>query len=281
MHKNADVDALASAYYLSEFYGDAVVISDGLDKHAKRLVREFNIPVLSDIPLEYDEVITVDTASREQLGKFSDVEIDVVFDHHESNNIMAKKRVVDTTYPSCAEMIYDMYPFEASRKAALLILAGIIGDTLWFKHANMRTLRIFHDIMEKYGIEMDEVRGLFDDAISFGEKIAVLKGFQRLVYRTYGDKIVIATRVSANESLVANELLDFADIVFVGSSRKNEVRIIGRSREINLLDIFSRLAEDYGCTYGGHRKAAGVSCQGDIEALLNSLFFIASEYFKG
>jgi len=281
MHKNADVDALASAYYLSEYYGDAVIVSDGLDRHAKRLANIFQVQILTELPEDYDEVITVDTASREQLGKFSQVNIDVVFDHHESNNIEAEKRIVDISYPSCAEMIYDMYPFDASRKAVLLILAGIIGDTLWFKHANSRTFRIFYEIMEKYNIEMDEVRALFDDTISFGEKISVLKGFQRLIYRTYGDKIIIATRVSANESLVATELLDFADIVFVGYSRKNDVRIIGRSKEINLLDIFSRLADEYGCAYGGHRKAAGVSCQGDVEALLNSLIHIASEHLKG
>ncbi len=281
MHKNADVDALASAYFLKEYYGEAFILADGLDKHAKRLARIFEIEVLDNLPGEYGEVITVDTASREQLGKFSNVPIDIVIDHHESNNIEAKERIVDTSYPSCAEMVYDMYRFKASRTAALLILAGIIGDTLWFRHANSRTLKIFQEIMDAYDISMDEVRNLFDDTLGFGEKISMLKGFQRLIYRTYGDKIIAVTRVSANESLVATELLNFADVVFVGSSRKDEVRIIGRSREVNLLDIFARLAEDYNCNYGGHRKAAGVTCRGDLEALLNSLIFIASEHFKG
>ena len=281
MHKNADVDALASAYFLKEYYGKALIVADGLDRHAKRLANLFSIEILDDLPDEYEEIITVDTASKEQLGKFSYVDIDVVIDHHESNNMGAEKRIVDITYPSCAEMVYDMYRFKASRTAALLILAGIIGDTLWFRHANSRTLRIFQEIMDEYDITMDEVRDLFDDNVSFGEKISVLKGFQRLIYRTYGDKIVAITRVSANESLVATEILNFADVVFVGSSRKDEVRIIGRSREVNLLDIFARLAEDYNCNYGGHRKAAGVNCRGDLEALLNSLIFIASEHFKG
>ncbi len=281
MHKNADLDALASAYYLKELYGDAIIISDGLDKHAKRLANIFDIDIFNNLPDEYEEIIVVDTASREQLGKFSDVKIDVVYDHHESNNIEAKKRVVDISYPSCAEMVYDIHRFDSSKKAALLILAGIIGDTLWFKHANRRTFKIFYEILEKYDIAMEEIRNIMEDEFNFGEKISVLKGFQRLIYRSYGDKLIVITRVSANESIVATEILNFSDVVFVGSSRKNEVRIIGRSRELNLLEIFAKLAEDYNCSYGGHRKAAGVRCKGDLEALLNSLLFIASEYFKG
>ena len=281
MHKNADIDAFSSAYYLSEIFGDAIIVADGLDKYVKNIVNERNIDVRSDIDFDYNEVITVDTASKEQLGKFSNLKIDVVYDHHESNNIDARKRFVDPTYPSCAEMVYDIHKKKPSRFAALLLLSGIISDTLWFRHANRRTLQIFYEIMNAYDIEFSDIRNIVDLPITFSEKISVLKGFQRVIYRTYGNKIVAATRVSANESIVAMELISFADIVFVGSARKDEVRVIGRSKEANLLDIFKELSQDFSCRYGGHKNAAGMSCTGDLEAILNAALIASSSHLEG
>ncbi|AGB05302.1 exopolyphosphatase-like enzyme [Aciduliprofundum sp. MAR08-339] len=281
MHKNADLDALSSAYYLSEVLGDSVIVSDGLDKFAKNAAQVLDIPVKDNVDGYYEKIITVDTASREQLGKFGDMRIDAVYDHHESNNIEARERYVNAGYPSCAEMVYDIHRIMPSRKAAMLLIAGIISDTVWFRHANARTMQIVGELMGEYGINMKDLINLVELPINFGEKISVLKGFQRLIYRSVGDKIAIATRVSANESTVAMALLTYADVVLVASSRKNMVRIIGRSRELNLLEIFAQISEDFSCSYGGHRKAAGMSCMGDAEAILKASLKLASERLKG
>ncbi len=280
MHKSADLDALASALYLKECFKEGIIVSDGLDKHAKRVAREMGIEVLSQLPGEYSEVIVVDTASREQLGRFKDVEIDIVYDHHESNSIEARERVVDTSYPSCSELVYDKFRCDMQRNTALLLLLGIVSDTLWFRHANRRTLRIFGEIMDAYGIDMDEVLNLCS-SLDFGERISVLKGFQRLVYRSYGSRIVAATKVSAHESTVANAILEFSDVVFVGSSKGTSVRITGRSREANLLEIYGELSKDFPCRFGGHKNAAGANCTGDVEAILNALLIIAREHLDG
>lgn len=281
MHKNADLDALASAYYLSEVFGDCVIASDGLDRFAKNAAQTLDIAVENEVDGDYEEIITVDAASREHLGKFRDMWIDVVYDHHESNNIEAPRRYVKVEYSSCAEMVYDMHRIMPSRKVAMLLMAGIISDTIWFRYANARTMQIAGQLMEKHDIKMEEIKTLVELPVNFGEKISVLKGFQRLIYRTVGDKIAIATRVSANESTVAMTLLPYADVVLVASSRKKNVRIIGRSRELNLLEIFAQIADDFCCTYGGHKNAAGMSCEGDLEAILNSTLKLASERLKG
>ncbi len=274
------MDAFSSAHYLSEVYGDAVIVSDGLDRYVKNVVRIYNLKVLDSIDFEYDELITVDTASREQLGKFSRLHIDVVYDHHESNNIEANRRYVDSSYPSCAEMVYEMHRKKPSKLAALFLLAGIISDTFWLRYANRRTLSIFYEIMSMYPINFSDIREIVEMPVSFGEKISILKGFQRLIYRSYGNKIAVATKVNANESTIATELLNFADVVFVGSSRKNEIRIIARSKDINLLSLLEELAKDFSCTFGGHRNAAGMKCQGDLEALLNASLVLSEKYLK-
>jgi nanoRNase/pAp phosphatase (c-di-AMP/oligoRNAs hydrolase) len=280
MHRNADLDALASAQYLKECFGEAVLVADGLDRHAKRIARGFGIEVLSEIPEDASYIIAVDTASADLLGKFSSIEVDEIYDHHESNNFSVEKGIVDPSYPSCSELLYDNLKCEISRETALLLLLGIVTDTLWFKHGNQRTLRIFGEIMEKYGIEMKDVLSL-TSTLSFGERVSALKGFQRLIYRSYGYKIVAVTKVSAHESIVANAILEFADVVFVGSSRGGDVRITGRSRDINLLEIYSELSEDFPCKFGGHRNAAGANCTGDVEAILNALLSISASRLKG
>jgi len=281
MHKNADLDALASAIYLKEYFGDAILAADGFDRISKSLIKKFGIDVTESPDGEFEEIITVDTASYEQLGKFSNMRIDSVYDHHESNSMNAPKKIVDPTYPSCAEMLYNLFKFKPSKIATYLLLGAIIMDTQWFRHANRETFRIFYELMNIHGIEMGELNEILDDHVTFGEKISVLKGFQRMRYRTVGNKIICATFVSANESICATTLLQFCDVVFVASQKNNRVRISGRSRELNLLEIYRELKEDFPCSYGGHKKAAGVNCTGDKEALVNALLTITSRILRG
>ncbi len=281
MHKNADLDALASAVYLKEYFGNAVLASDGMDRISRALVKKFGIEVTDSPEGEFEEIITVDTASFQQLGKFSNMPVDTVYDHHESNNMDAKNRYVDPSYPSCAEMLYEMLKFKPSKNTTYLLLGAIIMDTQWFRHANTNTFRIFHELLSLHNISMEEVNDILDDHITFGERISVLKGFQRMRYRTVGDKIVCVTFVSANESICATTLLQFCDVVFVASQKKDTVRITGRAKELSLLDIFQELERDFSCTYGGHKKAAGANCKGDKEALTNALLVITSHYLEG
>ena len=279
MHKNADVDALASAYYLSIIFGNSVIASDGMDRFAKTLAEKFSINVVQELPGEnFEEIITVDAASREQLGKFKDMWVDAVYDHHASNDIIAETRMVKEDYPSCAEMLYDIFGKVNSREAGILLLGGIITDTRWFRFANTRTFEIFNRIMKDMDIEFSEISELFDFPYVQSEKVAILKGFQRMKFRTKGRKIICATVVGAYESSFAVFVQNLVDVVFVASQRKKEVRIIGRSKEADLLEIFRLASEDFGCTYGGHRNAAGMACMGDPEAILNALMKITEKF---
>ncbi|NPA75186.1 MAG: phosphoesterase [Euryarchaeota archaeon] len=277
MHKNADLDALASAYFLKFVY-DAELAADGLDRFAKKLARELNIEIRDDVDGQWDKVITVDTASREQLGRFSEVHVDIVYDHHASNNIDAPEKHVDPSYPSCAELLYDTFEIRPpDDRVYILLMGGIITDTRWFRFANTRTFEIVRDIDSRINGDYAEYVSMFDFPHNFGERISIMKGMQRVRYRTKGSKIVAATMVSAHESSVAVNLIEIADVVFVASQRKEEVRVSARSREANLLDIFEKVAKEFGCTYGGHPEAAGLGCVGDAEAILNALLITAEK----
>ncbi len=279
MHRNADLDALASAYFLSFIYAPAIIAADGLDRFARQFASRFSIDVKSEVSGEFEKIITVDTASREQLGKFKDVRIEAVYDHHESNNIVAPELHVDSSYPSCAEMLYSMFSDVEFEDDApyLLLLGGIISDTRWFRHANSRSFAIAAEIIGRIKGDFSEYAEMYDMARNFGERVSIMKGFQRVKYRSKGSRIIAATKVSAHESSVAVMLVEIADVVFVASQKKDAVRISARSRGANLLEIFSEVAADFHCDYGGHPEAAGMSCTGDAEAVLNALLINAEK----
>jgi len=276
MHKNADLDALGSAYYLSIILGDARIAADGMDRFAAAMAKKYGIEILTEVvPESYSEIIAVDSASREQLGKFKDFRIDAVYDHHASNDIIADTRVVKADYPSCSELLYDMFGAVEDTLANILLLGGIISDTDWFRHANNRTFQIFHSILTQAKISFEEIASEFEFPYVLSEKVAILKGMQRLRFRTKGSKIICTTIVGAHESSFAMLLIKMVDMVFVASQRRESVRITARSKEANLLNILQIVAEDFSCSYGGHKNAAGMQCVGDAEAILNALAKVA------
>lgn len=276
MHRNADIDALASAYYLSKVFGQAHIASDGLDRFARNIARKFSIDVRDDFSEDaYEEIIAVDTASREQLGKFKEVRIDRVYDHHASNDIIAEVRVVKPDYPSCSEMLYEMFGKIEDRIAAMLLIGGIITDTRWFRHANTRTFEIMMRILSDSSLSYEEASHLYLFPYVQSERVAILKGMQRLKFRSKGNRIIASTIIGAHESSFATLLAEVVDVVFVASSKGEDVRITGRSRELNLLEVYERIADGFPCTYGGHINAAGMRCRGDAEAILNALMMEA------
>ncbi len=276
MHKNADLDALGSAYYLAFILGDARIAADGMDRFATAMARKYEIDVLTDAtPDAYNEIIAVDSASREQLGKFKDFRVDAVYDHHASNDIIADTRVVKANYPSCSELLYETFGAVEDRVANILLLGGIISDTDWFRHANNRTFQIFYSILTQAGLSFEDIAQEFEFPYVQSEKVAILKGMQRMRFRTKGRNIICTTIVGAHESSFAMLLIKMVDVVFVASQRRESVRITARSKEVNLLDIMQIVAEDFSCSYGGHKNAAGMQCMGDAEAILNSLIKVA------
>ena len=66
-----------------------------------------------------------------------------------------------------------------------------------------------------------------------------------------------------------------ADGALVGSQRKNEFRVSGRLKQnmtgigVDLGKVLAAAGEELGGEGGGHTGAAGVSGQGDVEAVLN------------
>ena len=62
-HRNADPDALGSAFALKEAIGGTIGVIDGCDRVASVLAKQLNIEFVTDPAGEYDLVVVVDTST--------------------------------------------------------------------------------------------------------------------------------------------------------------------------------------------------------------------------
>jgi len=278
-HSNADVDALVSAYLISKFYNARIVVPDEPNTLAKKLANKFGIKWHCELGEE--DIWVVDASNPNQLGRFSDIQAKVWIDHHPMGNYRAEK-VYFKPYPSCVEVVLDFINedlgrVELDRNDAFLILSAIYTDTASLKTAKPRTLRFIAEIMEKYNVDIASVYEEIHLPQETAEKIAIMKGMQRVMFREKGGKIVAMSIVGAYESSLAKLLISAgASVAIVASEKKGEVRVIGRASQssgINILEIFKQICEDFKCeSFGGHESAAGLKCSMcDAEAILNAL----------
>jgi nanoRNase/pAp phosphatase (c-di-AMP/oligoRNAs hydrolase) len=306
-HRNADPDALASAYVIRTFLRERgvdarLIFSEGLSQPSKRVVKEIlgiePADVEDEVPEESGLAIVVDTASPEQLGKLAEFALNVdliVIDHHESNRLAEKATVaiVDAKARATSEIIYIMLRYAlgwvASRELLELLLAGIVYDTRHFVLSTARTLRVAAELIEQ-GASLEKVlRALQSPPMEMPERIARIKAAKRMHAIRAGDYIIVVSHVGAYESSAARALLDLgADMAIIVSEHGDEVRIIGRAKKtiveklgIHLgRDIMERLGSMFGGGGGGHAQAAGASVRAGFEKVYTSLLNLLVELLK-
>jgi nanoRNase/pAp phosphatase (c-di-AMP/oligoRNAs hydrolase) len=285
LHKNADPDALGCAIALSLAFPDTFIGAvEGLSKNAKYLQKNLNVDVVEtpDI-LDYDKIVVVDTPSPERLGgSFQNLKNPIVIDHHtKSFDWDTQFYYMDESKASCGEIVYQILMLgekEITPQIGLALLAGILTDTGKFSYAKSQTLKTFAEIMEKSGLDMDDVLSVFaeEHETDYSRKISRLKGAQRLKYITVKGHIIAVSQAGAFESSVCNALINLgADVAFVGSQNKDEFRISARTTQemiksgLHLGDMMADIGKENGCDGGGHDGAAGLFGVGDVEAMLN------------
>ena len=69
-HRNADPDALGSAFALKEAIGGTIGVVDGCDRVASQIAGQLNIEYVLSPKGDYDFVVVVDTSTPAQLNGF-------------------------------------------------------------------------------------------------------------------------------------------------------------------------------------------------------------------
>lgn len=284
VHGNADPDALASAYALSQVFSGSIIAPGGLDRISKIVADTLSIDFDESLDrAKFDRLVILDTSGPEQLGELrylGEDEEAIVIDHHTRNqNWKSRQYCCDEKKSSCCEIAYELVKISGkrlTRKAALALLVGMLTDSGHFRYGNHETLMTFSEIMSEYNIGMREPIELVEGEMDLSEKISQLKGAQRLKY-TRVEQFIIATSFgSAYEASVSRSLIQMgADIAFVGSQRGDEFRISARASQqvvekgVHLGKLLEGIGKETSNGGGGHPAAAGLSGKGDVRQMLD------------
>ena len=243
---------------------------------------------------EFDGLIVLDTNNLDHViipdvkkSKFL-LEPIIFIDHHPTTISIKddsnKLSIIDDKFNSTSEIIYELithYIVEIPLPYLYLIGAGIITDTGFFKHANKRAFQILAKLLEKDG-NYQEIVSLLDHKKDISEKIAQIKGVQRVKLYRMQDKLVGISHVSNFRAKVAANLLNLGfDVAVVYSKLKEGNFITARAKKyvcietgLNLNKLLEQISNGRG---GGHNGAASVFIETNFEDKLAKLLALIQE----
>ncbi|TFG28071.1 MAG: hypothetical protein EU532_06180 [Promethearchaeota archaeon] len=305
-HHLVDVDALASMicfkFLMKELKHDRVYFHcSTLTKSTKEFFSLFseqfgpfdikdNLGNLS----EFDVLIVLDTNNLNHLivpdiKESSLLMKPIIFIDHHPTTISTKNNynllsIIDDKYNSTSEIVYELithYIVEIPLPYLYLIAAGIITDTGFFKHANKRVFRSLARLLEKEG-NYQEIVNLLDHNKDISEKIAQIKGVQRVKLYRMQDKLVGISHVSNFRAKVAVNLLNLGfDVAIVYSKVKKGNFITARAKKyvcletgLNLNELLEKISNGRG---GGHDGAASVFIEKNLEDKIAELLALIQE----
>jgi nanoRNase/pAp phosphatase (c-di-AMP/oligoRNAs hydrolase) len=232
---------------------------------------------------KFETVVVLDTSSPSQLGVSEEfLKNPIVIDHH-TNSEFWKGAVYycDESKTSCAEIIFELLEIakiEITVEISQALLGAILADTGHFRYANHDSLTTFARLMKLGSQTMDDILKLLEkkEVYEKSQRIAHLKGGQRLKFRDDFGYIIATSMLSSYEASMCKQLLILgADAAFVGAQRDLEVRISGRvssdlvNKGVHLGRFFQELGLEISCEGGGHAGAGGLNGSGDTEMMLN------------
>ncbi|MEW5869805.1 MAG: hypothetical protein AB1894_11060 [Chloroflexota bacterium] len=169
-HKDADCDALGSAYALSRVLPGAVGCAAGLKDNARDLAAWLDLDVhLDPDPAAYDYTILHDLLKPDLLGMPLPRRY-ALFDHHEPgghrnsslrNGLSehAEWAWVRPLESSCSLLIdlFQAHAVPIDRKMAVALAAGLLTDTGYLSRAHGPALRRLGRILEPVGLYVEDV----------------------------------------------------------------------------------------------------------------------------
>ncbi|MFA7319149.1 MAG: bifunctional oligoribonuclease/PAP phosphatase NrnA [Parcubacteria group bacterium] len=285
-HSRPDGDTIGSVLALrayAESLGKDVAVAcfDPFPDYLKNVAHvDFSTPDQLDLK-KYNLIIAADSVERgfEKIkNDFQENQVVALIDHHPDITIRADINIIDATYSSVCEIIYDFFesvPVKITRDMATYLLLGILSDTGMFQHSNTtpRVMSIASALM-KAGAPMAKIV-----QTSFANKnIATLrlwgKAFEKarinpkngMIASVLTQKDLEECGASTEDIARVSEILNtvpgtkFALIL----SERGDGTIKGslRSEEYKGVDVSAIAAQLGG---GGHRLASGFEIKGTIK----------------
>lgn len=272
-----------------------ILFPEGLSKLSKNIARELKLDIHENETFEPETIIVVDTGKLYQLGVWKEKLktkkfIIIVIDHHifdsEIDQISDYYLIRPQANSTC-EIVYEIFTqigLKPSKKTAKALLSGIAYDSKFFSLGGYKMFEKVAKLLKIAG-EISDIKELMNLSPSFSEKIARLKGAQRLeIYRI--DKWVLVTsQISSHQASGARGLISLgADFVMVSGIKKDKLRSSLRSTKkffdetgVNLGKVTSELAELLNGSGSGHPTAAGFNGRGTVKELEEKTFKIIKD----
>ncbi|MBU0586111.1 DHH family phosphoesterase [Candidatus Micrarchaeota archaeon] len=280
MHRNADLDALSSAYALNSIFPNSIIAApDEMNKPSRDFAKETGITVnqLGKLKKEqFDGLIVVDAATYVMVEEARGWNVLCIIDHHhappEAERISADLEICVPDSPSTAQLVSSLIP-DPSPSVAFALAIGIISDTARFKGGNIQSFEEIARLLKISGKSYSEALAIAEPELAPDEKMFILSCFQKCNVVAYKNFVIATTIVHASESDSSSSLSEFADIAFAASYRahEQETRVSARARKhvpIKLNEVMREVGERFFASGGGHPKAAGANAKARPEEVL-------------
>ncbi len=278
-HRNADPDAIGSAFALQQAFGGVIGAVDDLSRSGSALADSLGAEIIINPPIQnFKLVVVVDASVKLQLGNLKFRKYAVV-DHHLDDGLLPQAEFyIQRPANSTAEIVWKILlesNVQISREMALGLLVGIISDTGRFRRGSPESFKAAGELLKRSGSGYDEVLSVLSTPTDVSQRIAVLKAASRASIDRSGNWLIATTEINAFEGSAAMALVDLgADIAFAVSRRDDVSRVSGRASRaavragINLAELMGSIARAHGGEGGGHRAAAALEADNEPAALL-------------
>lgn len=292
-HHNADIDAAGSLLGLQTGLKQLGIdadagVSESISRSAHLLCEEHKILIDPDC-FDYDLVILVDTAVKEQLRGVKNLRADIILDHHLAGELAeGAVCIIEPDTRSTAQIVFKLLlalGCKIDKKIARFLAAGIVADTAHLKLADIDSLEVLLSLL-RTGVKLADVLKLISREVDVSEAIACLKAAQRTKVYRIGDITLAVSAIASHEAAACRALIRAgADIAVVGAKKEKELRISSRAKDkilgfnIDLAEIFKEVGKIIAGAGGGHNLAGSANGK-NKEAFQQAINFIIKEIEK-
>ena len=208
-HRQADCDAIGSAYAMSTVLAGAVGCFQSIKTSGADLASSLNLTVLINPSVnEYEAVVIMDTMNTDLLGaplppEFSLIDHHIAGGHRHSdfhNTLLpaAKWAWVQPREATCVVVteLLMAHALPISRSAGLALLAGIMTDTSMLERAGPSSFRALAAIMEATGLSLSDATIAFTPHIRHPELRRVILAALRNLRVEQADRWSMALAVT-------------------------------------------------------------------------------------
>ncbi|MBI3587947.1 DHH family phosphoesterase [Candidatus Micrarchaeota archaeon] len=285
-HSLGDIDAVGGAFALKTLIPNSEVrASGGVGAGARRLLEKLHIPLPKQMSKSdfsrFGSIVLVDVGNPDLLGEFGGEfkgfagTLAVVDHHYHSNNLKAGHSLIERDASSSCEIVHELLEaagVEIGENEALLLLAGILADSAFFKSARKRTFHSFSRLLQKTSLDYPSILDLAMPRRDVSEKIARLRCVQSAKFERAGEFVVGHSLSSAFELSCASALVECGcDAAFVANPKEGRMSGAKRSalRGVNVGKLMETAGRAMGGSGGGHENVGGA--RGRKEAVQKAL----------